>query len=259
MNSTMRFADKVFLITGASSGIGMATALAAASEGAGVALAGRNRAALDELAGTLRNAGSDALVVQMDVTEFEHLPGKVSEVISHFGRLDVLVNAAGVIASGSVEDTSAETWSTMMAINVDSVFHLMQHTIPHLAKNRGSIVTVSSVTGTRAFPNLAAYCVSKAAVDQLTRCAALDLAEKGIRVNAVNPGVVRTNLHRRGGMDEESYSRFLEHSKTTHPLGRIGEPEEIAAAILYLASDEAGWVTGVTLNIDGGRQLTCAR
>jgi NAD(P)-dependent dehydrogenase (short-subunit alcohol dehydrogenase family) len=96
-------------------------------------------------------------------------------------------------------------------------------------------------------------------VDQLTRCAALELASKGIRVNAVNPGVVVTNLHRRGGMDEQKYQTFLEHSKTTHPLGRVGDPKDIAEAILYLTTESSSWVTGVTLSVDGGRQLTCAR
>ncbi len=255
----MQFTDKVFFITGATSGIGRATALAAAGKGARVVITGRNRQALDELSAEISADGAECLALQMDVTEFDRLAGTLDSAVAHFGRLDVLVQAAGVIAGGSIETTTPEAWQSMMAINVDAVFRLMQSAVPHLEKTKGSIVTVSSVTGTRAFPNLMAYCVSKAAVDQLTRCAALDLAEKGIRVNAVNPGVVRTNLHRRGGMDEESYGRFLEHSKTTHPLGRVGEPEEIANAILYLASDEAGWVTGVTFNIDGGRQLTCAR
>jgi NAD(P)-dependent dehydrogenase (short-subunit alcohol dehydrogenase family) len=101
--------------------------------------------------------------------------------------------------------------------------------------------------------------VSKAALDQLTRCAALDLAAKGVRVNAVNPGVVVTNLHRRSGFDEQRYAAFLEHSKTTHPLGRVGTPEEIAELIFFLAGEKAGWITGETISIDGGRQLTCAR
>ena len=104
-----------------------------------------------------------------------------------------------------------------------------------------------------------AYCVSKAAVDQLTRCSALELAPKGVRVNAVNPGVVRTNLHLNSGMEQETYSGFLEHSKETHPIGRVGQPEEIADLILYLASDKAGWITGATYSIDGGRAETCAR
>jgi NAD(P)-dependent dehydrogenase (short-subunit alcohol dehydrogenase family) len=115
------------------------------------------------------------------------------------------------------------------------------------------------VNGLRSFPNVLAYCVSKAAVDQLTRCAALELAASGVRVNAVNPGVTVTNLHRRSGMDEEKYAAFLERSKTTHPLGRPGHPEDIAGLILFLASDRAGWMTGETIPVDGGRHLTCAR
>jgi NAD(P)-dependent dehydrogenase (short-subunit alcohol dehydrogenase family) len=128
-----------------------------------------------------------------------------------------------------------------------------------LEQTKGNIVNVSSVTGPRAFPNVLAYCVSKAAVDQLTRCSALELAPKGVRVNAVNPGVVVTNIHKRGGMADEAYEKFLEHSKTTHPLGRVGKPEEIADLIFFLASDKASWITGATYEIDGGRAQTCAR
>jgi NAD(P)-dependent dehydrogenase (short-subunit alcohol dehydrogenase family) len=139
------------------------------------------------------------------------------------------------------------------------VFQLMQMAAPHLIKTKGNIVNVSSVTGSRSFPGVLAYCVSKAAVDQLTRCAALELAPKGVRVNAVNPGVVVTEIHKRGGMSEEAYDRFLEHSKTTHPIGRVGDPKEIAELVFYLASERAAWITGATYQIDGGRALTCAR
>jgi len=111
----------------------------------------------------------------------------------------------------------------------------------------------------RAFPGVLAYCVSKAALDQLTRCSALELASKGVRVNAVNPGVVVTDIHKRGGMNNEAYGTFLEHSKTTHPLGRVGNPQEIAELVLFLASDQASWITGATYSIDGGRAQTCAR
>jgi NAD(P)-dependent dehydrogenase (short-subunit alcohol dehydrogenase family) len=175
------------------------------------------------------------------------------------GSIDVLVNAAGVIGSGDLESTDIDDWTAMMRINLDSVFLLMQASLPHLRSTRGNIVNVSSVTGLRSFPGVLAYCVSKAGVDQLTRCAALELADSGVRVNAVNPGVVVSNLHRRGGMKETAYEAFLDHSRTTHPLGRVGEPDDIASAIVFLASDEAGWITGVTLSLDGGRHLTCAR
>jgi NAD(P)-dependent dehydrogenase (short-subunit alcohol dehydrogenase family) len=111
----------------------------------------------------------------------------------------------------------------------------------------------------RAFPNVLAYCVSKAATDQLTRCTALELAPNGVRVNAVNPGVVITNLHKRGGMTEENYEKFVENARNTHPLGRAGTPEEVAELIYYLASEKASWITGATYEIDGGRGQTCAR
>jgi NAD(P)-dependent dehydrogenase (short-subunit alcohol dehydrogenase family) len=176
-----------------------------------------------------------------------------------FGQIDVLVNAAGIIKNGTIEDTTLDEWDRMMNVNLRSVFVLMQKCIPHLTATKGNVVNVSSVAGTRAFPNVLAYCVSKAATDQLTRCAALELASKGIRVNAVNPGVVVTNLHKRSGMDEQSYENFLERSKETHPIGRVGNPEEVAELIYYLASEKASWITGATYEIDGGRAQTCAR
>jgi NAD(P)-dependent dehydrogenase (short-subunit alcohol dehydrogenase family) len=183
----------------------------------------------------------------------------VSEAVERFGRLDVLVSAAGIISTGTVETTALSAWDEMMNVNLRAVFHLMQLAVPPLEKTRGNVVNVSSVTGLRAFPGVLAYCVSKAALDQLTRCSALELAPKGVRVNAVNPGVVVTEIHRRGGMEEEAYAAFLEHSRETHPLGRVGRPEEVADLILFLASERASWITGATYSIDGGRAQTCAR
>jgi NAD(P)-dependent dehydrogenase (short-subunit alcohol dehydrogenase family) len=135
----------------------------------------------------------------------------------------------------------------------------MQQALPSIIERQGNIVNVSSVTGLRAFPGVLAYCVSKAGLDQLTRCAALELAGKQVRVNAVNPGVVVTEIHKRGGMSEEQYAAFLQHSKETHPLGRVGEASEIAELIFFLASERASWITGATYSIDGGRAQTCAR
>jgi NAD(P)-dependent dehydrogenase (short-subunit alcohol dehydrogenase family) len=147
----------------------------------------------------------------------------------------------------------------MMDVNLRAPFRLMRAAAPHLKARKGAIVNVSSVNGLRSFAGVLAYCVSKAGMDHLTRCAALEMAPLGVRVNAVNPGVTVTNLHRRSGMDEEQYSRFLERSKETHPVGRPGEPGEIASLILYLASERASWMTGETIPIDGGRHLTCLR
>jgi NAD(P)-dependent dehydrogenase (short-subunit alcohol dehydrogenase family) len=170
-----------------------------------------------------------------------------------------LVNCAGIIKSGSIETTSVDDWDKMLNINLRSVFYLMQRCLPHLEARKGNIVNVSSVTGTRAFPGVLAYCVSKAGVDQLTRCAALELAPKGVRVNAVNPGVVVTNLHKRGGMSPDDYEKFLANAANTHPIGRAGEPGEVAELIYFLASEKARWITGATYAIDGGRAETCAR
>ncbi len=251
--------DKVCLVTGASSGIGRATAALLAAEGAKVVAVGRNESELNRLHEECRNRPGAIRVHLADVTDALQIDDLMSGTVQHFGGIDVLVNAAGIIQNGSIETTTEDDWNKMLNINLNSVFILMQKCVPFLAKNKGNIVNVSSITGSRAFPNVLAYCVSKAAVDQLTRCAALELAPKGIRVNAVNPGVVVTNLHRRGGMEEADYEKFLENAKNTHPIGRAGQPEEVADLIHFLASDRAQWITGATYEIDGGRSQTCAR
>jgi NAD(P)-dependent dehydrogenase (short-subunit alcohol dehydrogenase family) len=248
----------IAMVTGASSGIGRATALRFGRDRATVVMVGRDAGALDAAADEVGQAGGAAVTVVADVTA-SGAPDAIVARASALGGLDALVNAAGIIASGSVENTSDAVWDEMIDINLRAPFRLMRAAAPLLASSRGSIVNVSSVTGLRAFPGVLAYCVSKAGVDQLTRCAALELAPRGVRVNAVNPGVVVSNLHRRSGMGEPEYARFLERSTETHPLGRAGSPEEIAELIVFLASDRAGWITGETISIDGGRHLTCAR
>jgi NAD(P)-dependent dehydrogenase (short-subunit alcohol dehydrogenase family) len=253
------FSRKVVIVTGATSGIGRATALRFAAAGAHVAAVGRKESALGELSTTISQLGGRCVAIQKDLNVESAPTDVVRQTLDHFGGIDVLVNAAGHISSGTIETTALEAWDKMLDINLRSVFRLMQATIPSLLERRGNIVSVSSVTGLRSFPGVLAYCVSKAALDQLTRCAALELAAKGVRVNAVNPGVVVTEIHKRGGMNEEQYAAFLEHSKGTHPLGRVGEPREIAELIFFLASEQAGWITGATYSIDGGRALTCAR
>jgi NAD(P)-dependent dehydrogenase (short-subunit alcohol dehydrogenase family) len=250
---------KVVVVTGASSGIGRSTALLFASHGATVVAVGRNEKELKLLVKQLGQGDGTIKPHLADLSEMSQLERVVSEVIHKHSRIDVLVNSAGVIKNGSVESTTLDDWDKMMHLNLRAVFLLIQKFVPHLAETQGNIVNVSSVAGTRAFPNLLSYCVSKAALDQLTRCAALELAPQRIRVNAVNPGVVVTNLHRRGGMDEGAYEAFLENSKKTHPIGRAGTPDEVAELIFYLASDKAGWITGATYAIDGGRAQTCAR
>ena len=254
-----QFTGKVALVTGATSGIGQACAMAFANEGANVVCVGRKTEALQDVEARIRELGTQPLTIEADLTREQEAQRAVEESVRVFGGIDVLVNAAGHISNGTIENTSLEAWDEMMNVNVRAVFQLMQRAVPSLIERRGNIVNVSSVTGLRAFPGVLAYCVSKAALDQLTRCAALELAAKGVRVNAVNPGVVVTQIHKRGGMSEEAYAAFLEHSKQTHPLGRTGRPEEIASLVLYLASNQASWITGATYSIDGGRAQTCAR
>lgn len=250
---------KVAIVTGATSGIGRATALRFAEAGASVVAVGRNAQTLNKVAKEIQDKGGEALTVRADVTVQPIARRIVKQATERFGGLDVLVNAAGHISSGTIENTQLTAWDAMMNVNLRAVFNLMQQAIPHLVERRGNIVNVSSVTGLRSFPGVLAYCVSKAGLDQLTRCAALELAPKGVRVNAVNPGVVVTEIHKRGGMSEQDYAAFLEHSKATHPIGRVGEPGEVAELILYLASERASWITGATYSIDGGRAQTCAR
>jgi NAD(P)-dependent dehydrogenase (short-subunit alcohol dehydrogenase family) len=255
----MTFTHKSVIVTGASSGIGQAAALAFAREGAGVLLVGRTESALRDVAGAIAAAGGRAAVCAADVTSDGAADRIVSASVAAFGGIDVLVNAAGVIATGTIESTSDEVWDSMMQVNLRAPFRLMRAAVPHLKAVKGAVVNVSSVNGLRSFAGVLAYCVSKSGMDQLTRCAALEMAPHGVRVNAVNPGVTITNLHRRGGMNDVQYAAFLERSKETHPLGRPGEVEEVASLILYLASPQSAWMTGETIPIDGGRHLTCLR
>jgi NAD(P)-dependent dehydrogenase (short-subunit alcohol dehydrogenase family) len=252
-------AMQIAVITGASSGIGRATAARFGRDGAAVLAVGRKASALREVAQEVEGAGGRCVPFEADVTAAGAPDAIVAQAVQAFGGLTTLVNAAGIIATGTVENTPDAAWDEMLDINLRAPFRLMRAATPQLVASRGSVVNVSSVTGLRAFPGVLAYCVSKAGLDQLTRCAALELAAQGVRVNAVNPGVTVTNLHRRSGVNEENYAAFLERSKQTHPLGRAGEPEEIADLIAFLASDNAGWITGETISIDGGRHLTCAR
>ncbi|KAB7495146.1 putative oxidoreductase [Armadillidium nasatum] len=254
--------DKVVLITGASSGIGKACAEAFAQEGSKLAITGRNVSALEETKSNCLSSGlgpNDVLLIEADLSKDEDSKKVVDETIQKFGKLDVLVNSAGVIVNGSVQSITMEDYDRQMLINVRSPLLMTKLCLPHLLKTKGNIVNISSVTGLRAFPGVVAYNMSKAAVDQLTRTLALEVASDGVRVNAVNPGVIVTEVHKRAGMNDEAYKKFLEHGKSTHALGRVGETHEVAAAVVFLASDKASFITGSTLPIDGGRSIMCPR
>merc|ERR1711970_361941 len=235
---------KVAIITGASSGIGAATALHFAKLGASLAITGRNVENLKETAKKcMDNGGTEPFVIEADLVKEEDCKKIIEDTVAKYGKFDVLVNNAGVLELGSIENTSLEQYDRVMNINVRAIYNLTMPAVPHLEITKGNIVNVSSVNGVRSFPGVLAYNVSKAALDQLTRCTALELAPKQIRVNSVNPGVVITELQKRGGLDEAKYEAFLQHSKTTHALGRPGEPIEVARAIAFLASDDASFST----------------
>jgi len=259
MTDRMRFKDRAALVTGASSGIGRACARALGAEGARVVVAGRREDRLAEVAAEIQAAGGQAVIVTGDVRDHAVCDGWVRTAAERFGGLDALVNAAGVIGpSLGLLGTEPDEWDRIMDSDLRSVFLLTRAAAPELMKRRGSIVSISSVAGLRPYGGLLAYCVSKAGVDMLTRCAALDLAPHGVRVNAVNPGVVVTELHTVTSAIPD-YAGFLERSKTTHPIGRVGRPDEVASLVLYLLSDDAGWITGACYSIDGGRALASAR
>ncbi|XP_076854226.1 3-oxoacyl-[acyl-carrier-protein] reductase FabG [Brachyhypopomus gauderio] len=252
--------EKVALITGASSGIGAGTAVLFAKLGARLALNGRDVENLTRVARECEEQGTcTPLLVPGDLTDENTVKRTVEETVAHFGRLDVLVNSAGVLAMGSIETADLTQYDKVMNVNVRSVYHLTHLCVPHLIKTKGSIVNVSSVNGQRSFPGVLAYCMSKSAIDQFTRCIALELAPKQVRANSVCPGVIITEVHKRAGLDEEQYKQFLEKCKFTHALGRPGEVEEVAHAIAFLASDAATYITGVNLPVDGGRHAMCPR
>ncbi|KAK3235863.1 hypothetical protein CYMTET_53966 [Cymbomonas tetramitiformis] len=207
-----------------------------------------------ELAGS-----NNLLTLPKDLATGKGCSECISEALDFLGRLDVLVNNAGAGKLGSsIENTSSEDWDWHIDINLKSVFLLTQASVPHLAATKGCVINVSSIAAQRPFPNLLPYCVSKAAVDQLTRCCALELASKGIRVNAINPATVVTEFHEKAGMGKEAAAEFYQESASAHPIGRVGTPLDIANMCLFLAStDNAGWITGQTWLMDGGRLLTC--
>jgi NAD(P)-dependent dehydrogenase (short-subunit alcohol dehydrogenase family) len=258
MSPAPRFSGKTALVTGASSGIGRATARTLGREGARVVCAGRRQDRLDQTVEFIHAAGSEAVAAAGDVRDEAVCARWVETARERFGGLDFLVNAAGVIGPGTLADTAPAEWDRVMDSNLRSVYLLTRAATPELIRRKGAIVNISSVAGLRPYPGITAYCVSKAGVDQLTRCAALELAPHGVRVNAVNPGVVVTELHTVTHAVPD-YAAFLERSKSTHPIGRAGQPEEIAALVLFLLSEEAGWITGATMSIDGGRALASAR
>lgn len=251
MTTPNTFSGKVVFITGASSGIGRATALAFAREGAAVAVADLDAEGGRETARMVESAGARALFVPCDVSSDRDVRAALDRTIETFGRLDCAFNNAGIEGQqGSTADCSEQNWDRVLAIDLKGVWLCMKHEIPLLLKQeRGAIVNCSSIAGLVGFPGIPAYVAAKHGIIGLTRAAALELAKSNIRVNAVCPGVIQTPMVDRFAHGE---AQIQEQLIAGEPVGRLGRPEEVAEAVVWLCSDAASFVTGQPLAIDGG-------
>lgn len=246
----MNFTGKCVLITGASSGIGQDAAHHFAKLGASVSMIGRNEKRLYEVADQIIKAGCPKpLAIVADVTK--DAVRIINETIEHFGRLDVLVNNAGIFSSDTVEEFDVNEFDRLLNTNLKSVIVLTNLAVPHLEKTKGNIVNVSSDAGLKAFHEYTSYCITKAGLDQFTKCAAITLSSKGIRVNSVNPGTIRTPIFESIGVDAD---KFCEEDKKNFLVGRVGEVSDTSSAIAFLASEP--FIDGILLPVEGGSLLS---
>jgi NAD(P)-dependent dehydrogenase (short-subunit alcohol dehydrogenase family) len=248
---TQRFTGKVVLITGGGSGIGRATALAFAREGAAVAVAGRRADPLDHTVRLIATEGGQATTIQADVSSPADAERLVATTVSRYGALHIAFNNAGIIEAGPLADMDEDRWDRQLAVNLTGVFLAMKHEINHMRANGGGVIinTASNIGAHMRLPFLGAYAASKAAVSALTRAAAREYIEAGVRINAISPGPIDTPMSLRPGETEADRAERL---KTALPAGRPGTVSEAAAAVLWLASPEAGFTVGHDLVIDGG-------
>lgn len=251
--SDMRLKGKIALVTGAGSGIGRRTAQRFAEEGAAVMVADRDSEGASQTAKTISEAGGDARSVEADVTDKDQVEQMVTATVDAFGGLSCVVNNAGVTIVGAAHEIDESDWDLELAVNLKSVYLVSKAAWPHLEKaGGGSIVSTASIAGLRAIPDDAAYCASKAGVIMLTKCMALDGADAGIRVNCVCPGFIQTPMIDGYFADQADPEESRKAAADMHPLGRLGDPLDIADGFVYLASDDARWVTGTDLVVDGG-------
>jgi len=250
----VRFQDKVVVVTGAGSGIGKATALAFGREGAKVMAADIDAASAQATAEQIKAAGGQAEFLQVDVSVAADVGRMVTTTVERLGRLDVMVNNAGVFFQVPVVLVPEEQWDWLMSINLRGVYLGCKHAVPQMIRQgKGAIVNTASIAGLRGFGGYGTYGAAKGGVVQLTKALAVEVARVGVRVNCVCPGIIETAMLDQGvaemGLDRTA---FIQLAGAAHPMGRIGRPEEVAAAILFLASDDASFITGIALSVDGG-------
>ncbi|MEZ6142649.1 MAG: glucose 1-dehydrogenase [Zavarzinella sp.] len=244
------FSGKVVLITGGTSGIGKVTALQFAHHGAKVVVAGRREKEGQDVVAEITKAGGEAIFVRTDVANEEDVKNLVDTTVTHFGRLDIAFNNAGVEYASPTTEFRVEDYQRVFDINVKGVFLSLKYEIPAMLKTGGSIINTSSIAGHIGMAGAGIYIASKHAVEGITKTAALEFAQQNIRINAVAPGAIVTDMIERfAGPAGSEGNKML---AALHPVGRMGKSEEVAAAVLFLASDAASFTTGISLPVDGG-------
>lgn len=242
----MRLKDKTAIITGGGTGIGLATARAFCKEGAKVILFGRRKEKLEK---AVEKLGGSAIIVQGDMTNNNDLDKLINETLHNFKKIDVLVNNAGLFNGSPLHEISDSQWDEIMDINIRSVFQLTRRVLPvMLSQKYGNIIHISSILGLIAVPQVAAYNVSKGALNQFSRSIAVEYGSSGIRSNSICPGLIATDMT----ADLMKDADLMKEWSKEYPIGRFGKPEDVANACLYLASDESSFITGITLPVDGG-------
>ncbi|HEY7212551.1 MAG TPA: SDR family oxidoreductase [Bryobacteraceae bacterium] len=248
----MRLKAKTAVVTGSGSGIGRAIARAFAEEGANVVVADIQPQAAKDTASAIEAAGGRALALTVDVADPGSVARLVEATLERFGSVHVLVNNAAIQVNKKVEDTTFEEWNRQMAVNVGGVFLCSKHFLPHLRVVRGSIINMSSVNGTFVEPMCAGYCATKAAILAFTKAVAIDHGAEGLRVNAICPGYIDAGLAQGYFLAQPDPEAAREQAGKLHALRRIGQPEEVARAAVFLATDDASFMTGSALAVDGG-------
>jgi NAD(P)-dependent dehydrogenase (short-subunit alcohol dehydrogenase family) len=254
----VRFEDKVVVVTGGGSGIGRACAVNFAAEGAKVAVVDVNSEAAEAVVEQIESAGGQAIAVVADVSKAADAANIAQQTVARFGGIDCLVNNAGIQTYGTVVDTDEETWDRTLNINLKGVFLVSKYCIPEIAKRGGgAVVNMASVQGIRTQRNVAAYTATKGAILAMTRTMALDHAPQQIRVNAIAPGTVDTPmLHWAANLFEpDDPNALIDEWRALHPLGRVASSDEVAQVVLFLASEQASFVTGATIVVDGGLSI----